>query len=166
MPPARGPAVEVLQWLPVPGRQLPTPVLADDSGQYDVRTVRDVRGWLDSVRPGFDARRPSSILINLHRPLGPGTLIQADVHYGISLDCTLAGECVTPMARFRTATIEVLCEKDPIKARYRFLVAIDDSDLDWPRCIVGPCLGILPGGVGQDVVIVPEVETVKVMACR
>lgn len=151
----------VVAWNPQPGQALPVPLLADDSASYDDRTVREVRAWLESVRDGFDARRPSHTVISLHRPFGPGTPIQADVIYGVGLDCAAAGECVTEMRRFRTTTVEFCCEKDPILARYRYLCAIDDSDLAWPKFILGPCLGVLPGAAGTQVVV-PVVEQVMV----
>ena len=157
-------ATRVLHWDPVPGQRLPMPVLRDDREAYDPRAVAEVLQWLDSVKPGFSARRPAHIIVRLHRPNGPGTPIKADVHYGQSADCAAAGDMVAGMVRFRTTTIEVCCEKKPIKARYRFLAAIDDSDLAWPKFIVGPCLGILPGAAGQEVVLAAQVE--QVMVCR
>ena len=57
----------VTEWNPQPGQALPVPMLADDSESYDAHTVRNVRAWLESVRDLFDARRPSSTLIQLYR---------------------------------------------------------------------------------------------------
>lgn len=157
---------KVVSWEPKPGAPLPTPVIQDDSERYDPRTVKEVRAWLDSVAPGFDARRPSHTVISLHRPLGPGTPIEANVIYGVGLDCAAAGQIVSEMRRFRTTTVEICCEKDPIIARYRYLCALDDSNLAWPRFILGPCLGVLPGASGHDVVLTQQqvVERVELGA--
>jgi len=137
----------VTAWQPQPEQALPMPVLADDSASYDAGTVRDVRAWLESVRDLFDARRPSSTLIQLYR--NEHNEVRGHVMYGLGLDCIAAGNC----GRFRATTLEFCYGKDPVQARYRYLAAIDDSDLAWPLFVVGPLLGVLPGASGDDVVL-------------
>lgn len=148
----------VVSWEPVPGEPLPMPFLRDDSEAYDPRTVRDVQAWLRSVAAGFDARRPTATLIRLYR--NEQNVVKGHVHYGLGMDAMAAGEC----GKFRTTTVEFFCEKDPILARYRYLAAVDDSDLAWPKFILGPCLGVLPGPAGQQVIQVQQTEKVLVRA--
>lgn len=148
----------VVAWHPQPEQALPLPVLADDSASYDVATVADVRAWLESVRDGFDARRPSATLIRLYR--NEQNEVKGHVIYGLGLDCIAAGNC----GAFRATTLECCYGKDPIRARYRYLAAIDDTDLAWPKFVVGPLLGVLPGASGDDVVLTPQIERVLVAA--
>jgi len=123
-------SLRVLAWQPEPGQPLPIPLLADDSDQFPIEAVKQVRAWLAQSAPEFHDAPPTATVVTLSRP-APGVR-KADVQYSV-------GEGVRETLLFRHSTMEILLKNSKygtITAKFRYLVARDESN----RVILGPML--------------------------
>lgn len=68
-------ALRVLAWNPVPGRDLPEPVIEDDSKVFLPHVVTEVRAWLkkrtEELRSKLQAEGPTPQILSLERANGP-----------------------------------------------------------------------------------------------
>lgn len=108
----------------------------DDSAQFPVEVVKNIRAWLEQTRTEFERpeAEPTPIIITLTRGVTQKPRdFAARVEYCVGIG-------VKEMLHFRHATVEILRrERGLILAKYRYLCARDQFN----RVILGPQIRVI-----------------------